>query len=262
MAKDKEGKLAKRADARLAAAVASGDSKQFLSALPDAISVGSLTAATIASDGKLQAAIRQNAGQVDIQGIGRNVSVGDAARTEAGKAVAALISDVNPDKVRNARKGGMNDHILPSASEMEVRAANVRAGQVNALSDEAPTLIVELQKQLSAVQTASAAAPSQAANEEIAKLTQAIGGLQQSMTQRAEALKSLEGMRSRIGEANSGRVPMAAPELEALKTAAENFEKRLNQLDAAIAKTVADVKGVKFDAGKENRGGKKGNRQA
>lgn len=261
-AKDKDGKLAKRADARLAAAVASGDAKQFLSALPDAISVGSLTAASIASDDKLQAAIKQNAGQIDLQGIGRNVSVGDAARTDAGKAVAALISDVNPEKVRNARKGGMNDHVLPSASEMEARAAGARAAQVGSLSDEAPKLIVELQKQLSAIQTTSAAAPSQAANEEIAKLTQAIGGLQQSMTQRAEALKSLEGMRGRISEANSGRVPMAAPELEALKTAADNFEKRLSQLDSAIAKTVADVKGIKFDAGKENRGGKKGNRQA
>lgn len=257
LARDTGGKLAARADARLQEALASGDSAKLLAALPDAISVGSLSAASISTDSKLQAAIKQNANQIDLNALGRNVSVTDAARTDAGKAVASLVGSVNAEKVRNARKGGMNDHILPSAAEMESQAAGVREVERTKLTDEAPKVIVELGKQVAAMQAAAAAAPSEAMNEQIAGLKGSMEKLQQSMKQRAEAMQSLEGMKTRIGFANDGTLAMAAPELEALKSAAQGFEKRLEQLDTAIAKSVADVKGIKFDTGEK---GKKGNR--
>ncbi len=249
--------LKSRADARLQEALASGDSAKFLAALPDAVSVGSLSAASISTDSKLQAAIKQNADQIDLNAFGRHVSVTDPDRKDASKEIALLVGSVNPEKVRNARKGGMNDHTLPSVAEMEKRAAGVREVERGKLTDEAPKVIVELGKQVAAMQAAAAAAPSEAMNEQIAGLKGSMEKLQTSMTQRAEAMKSLDGMLERIDFADKGTLPMPAPELEALKSAAKGFEKRLEQLDTAIARTVADVKGVKFDTGEK---GKKGNR--
>jgi len=148
---------------------------------------------------------------------------------------------------------------------MDARAASARGAQAASLGADAPQLIEDLGKQLAAMQAAAGAAPSDAASAEIGKLTDAMKDLQTSMTQQQDALRSLEGLRGRIGNVNSGKEKMSPADLQALKTAADNFEKRLTQLDNAIAKTVADVKGVKFDTGernKGNRGNRPGGRQA
>ncbi len=267
LAKDKDGRLAARAGKRLEEALGpQGDSTKFVAALPDAISLGSLKTSAINSDAKLQAAIKQNANQIDIPGLGRNISVSDTEKTDAAVAMALLIGDVNPEKIQNARKSGMNEHVLPSRGEMETRASQARSAQSASLGSEAPEMLDALQKQLSALQASSAVAPSAAATEEVGKLTAAIQGLQQSVAKRDEALKSLEAMRDRIGMAEgndkvAATLPMPKEQLDALKSAAQGFEKRLDELDNAIAKTVADVKGVKFDAGKQGGGQNRGGRR-
>lgn len=249
IANDKEGDLANRAQARLATALAGSDNAAIVAALPDAISVGKLTAGEINSNSTLKSAVKERAGQVDLQSLGRNVSISDTTRTDAGKALAALVGDAVPDKIRNARKSGMLEHVLPTVAESEARTQQAKAVQGADLRAEAPNLIQDLGRQLATLEASAASAPSEAATEEISRLRDSIQGLTQQVSRRDEALKSLEGMRDRIGLANSGTLAMPAPELDALKRAAGDFEKRLDQLDNAISKTVADIKGQKFDAG-------------
>lgn len=247
--KDKGGSLRNRADARLAEALSSGDKDKFVSAMPDAISVGSLTASSISSDAKLQAAIKENANRFDMNAMGRNVSVSDAGRTDATKAMAALIGEVNPEKIRNARKSGMADHVLPSAADMEAKTT----GAKNATRD---TYVNEAMS--GALATAIAGQVSQlrgvGADDQADALNKRFEGIKPSMEQLQQAQSTLAAAEAKL--ANSAG--MNASQLDALKSAAEGLKKNVDTLKTSVAQAAAEIKGQKFDTGaSKNRGNRR-----
>jgi hypothetical protein len=246
--KDTGGALKARADARMAEALASGDSAKFVAALPDALSVGSLTASTINSDAKLQAAIKQNANQIDLNSVGRNVSVTDAGKTEAGKALASLIGDVNPDKVKNARKGGMNDHILPSASDVEAKTTQTRNDARDVYVAQAMTgaLAAAVAGQVSQLRGVGADDQAEALNKKFEAVTASMEKLKQTQDQLAQAEKRL-----------TNTAGMSVDQLGALQGAAGSLKKQVEDLKSSVAQATAEVKGEKFDTGQKNRGNRR-----
>lgn len=266
--------LSARADQRYREATTD---EQKLATMPDAISVGTIDATELIGNPATQALIRDNANRIDLAALGRNIAVTDTRRSDAARALATVVSDVDPAKINNLRRSGMSEHILPSSAQMQVKATQAReakaaeatqareakaaeatqsrATQIASLGAEAPQALGSLIEQHKAMRGAVGAEPSPAAAAEMKRLEDSIKSLQTSFTQQKEALKDLTELRDRIGRVNSGAETMKPEQFEGLKKAAENFERQLDQLDTAIAKTVASTKGIELNPGKPQRRG-------
>jgi len=247
LGKDKGGKLAARADARLANALGAGDAKAAIAAMPDAISVGSMKADKLLGDAQLRGYVDNNAGSVDLASLARSSGRMSSDQKEAAQALTAMVSAANPDLGKRMR-GEMYQDIRPSA-EMHERvsggekaaAATEQQAEVARTLGEFNDALAKAKEELAELENL-ATAPGQStrgATSAVTQLQSVIDSLERAGNQRTAAQKEKTEIEVKL--ANTPASDGAAT--AALNKTLGEIEKTLEKTQQEIIKGMAALKG-------------------
>jgi len=190
----------------------------------------------------------------------------------AATAAFAAFKKYNPDKARGLAKHdqyqdfGMTNAAFAADAEAERAAVSAdRQAEIAALASEAPQMSSELGDRMDALRMSieqdtrrgMSAAGKQA---ELGRLESAMQQLTQSMNAQKGIQTELSHVSKEISDFKSQGGDINAPEFKSFERAAAGLGQQLNDLKSSIAKTVADVKGIKMIP-EEKKGGNRGNRR-
>ncbi len=260
------GALRKAANDGLNGPNAPKDENKIAAAAVQAMSVGALKIGDL-NPGLL--GILSRSGDTSV--IARSIDKDDPEQLAVGREVFKSILAQDPTRIRNLSKNDLYNKLLPSKDEIDSAVASQAAGIAQKktteksverlkLASDAVNVKADLSGQLKALQDAiqedaEAKRPTAAKEQQRDQITKALQELAQVIDRREAAEKELTQEMERLAAAKTKGGDAAA-----IQGAVGRLEKGIQELDSALAKQVASVKGIQFDegGGRKNRGGARG----